>query len=135
MIPSTAQLTVEMSKVEWQDQEKKRWLKSRDKAYNYYKGRTEAYTRAYFSDTINASTPCPIDNITKRIIDRISLVYMKSPIREYSNETTPDFFYQKDHKMQRAERLCNLLEVILIKPTWRNDRIEYDIIRDWEALF
>ena len=135
MIPSTAQLAVEMSKVDWQDQDKKRWLKSRDKAYDYYKGRTEAYTKGYFSDSLNKQIPCPNINITKRVIDRISLVYMKAPLREYSNENTPDFFYQKDHKLQRAERLCNLLECILIKPTWRHDRIEYDIIRDWEPLF
>ena len=60
---------------------------------------------------------------------------MKAPLREYSNANTPDFFYQKDHKLQRAERLCNLLECILIKPTWRNERMEYDIIRDWEPVF
>jgi len=135
MIPSTAQLAVEMSRVAWQDQEKKRWLLSRDKAYGYYKGRTEAYTKGYFSDSLIKQIPCPNINITKRVIDRISLVYMKAPLREYSNENTPDFFYQKDHKLQRAERLCNLLECILIKPTWRNERIEYDIIRDWEPMF
>jgi hypothetical protein len=38
-------------------------------------------------------------------------------------------------KMQRAEKLCNLLEVILIKPTWRKEKIEYDIIRDWEVMY
>ena len=135
MIPSTAQLAVEMSKVAWQDQVKKRWMQSRDKAYDYYKGRTEAYTKGYFSDSIAKSVVCPNINITKRVIDRISLVYMKSPIREYSNEATPDYFYQKSLKMQRAERLCNLLECILLKPTWRNERIEYDIIRDWEPRF
>ena len=135
MIPSTAQLAVEMSKIEWQDAEKKRWMKDRDKAYDYYKGRTEIYTKGYFSDSLNKEIPCPNINITKRIIDRISLVYMKSPIREYSNETTVDYFYQKNHKMQRAEKLCNLLECILIKLTWRNERIEYDIIREWEPLF
>ena len=135
MIPSTAQLAVEMSRVAWQDQEKKRWLLSRDKAYDYYKGRTEAYTKGYFSDSLIKQISCPNINITKRVIDRISLVYMKAPLREYSNENTPDFFYQKDHKLQRAERLCNLLECILIKPTWRNERIEYDIIRDWEPMF
>ena len=96
MIPSSSQLLVEMSKVAWQDQEKKRWMQSRDKAYDYYKGRTEAYTKVYFSDSLNKQIPCPNINIVKRIIDRISLVYMKSPLREYSNETTPDFFYQKD---------------------------------------
>ena len=135
MIPSTAQLMVEMSKVAFQDQEKKRWMETRDRAYNYYKGRTEAYTKAYFSDSLNKQIPCPNINITKRVIDRISLVYMKAPLRDYSNENTPDFFYHKNLKMQRAEKLCNLLECILIKPTWRNDQIEYDLIRDWEPLF
>ena len=135
MIPSSSQLLVEQSKVAWQDAEKKRWMKSRDKAYNYYKGRTESYTKGFFSDSLNQQIPCPNINITKRIIDRISLVYMKPPLREYSNENTPDFFYQKDFKLQRAEKLCNLLECILLKPTWRNERIEYDIIKDWEPLF
>ena len=135
MIPSTAQLTVEMSKVAWQDAEKKNWLKSRNKAYNYYKGRTEPYTKEYFSNSLSSQIVCPNVNITKRIIDRISLVYMKPPVRVYSNENTPDFFYQKDYKMQRAERLCNLLECILIKPTWRNGKIEYEIIREWEWMY
>ena len=135
MIPSTAQLKVEMSKVSWQDQEKQRWMKTRDKAYDYYKGRTDTYTKGFFSTELVKKIPCPNINITKRIIDRISLVYMKAPLREYSNETTPDFFHQKNMKMQRLEKLCNLLECILIKPTWRNERIEYDIIRDWEPLF
>ena len=135
MIPSTAQLAVEMSRVAWQDQEKKRWMQSRDKAYDYYKGRTEAYTKQFFSDKIIKEVECANVNITKRVIDRISLVYMKAPIRDYSNENVIDFFYQKDFKMQRAERLCNLLECILLKPTWRNERIEYDIIRDWEPMF
>ena len=135
MIPSTAQLMVEQSKVAFQDQEKRRWMQSRDKAYDYYKGRTEAYTKGYFSEGIAKSIVCPNINITRRIIDRISLVYMKPPIREYSNENTPDYFYQKSFKLQRAEKLCNLLECILIKPTWRNERIEYDIIRDWEPRF
>ena len=135
MIPSTAQLSVEMSKVAFQDQEKRRWMQSRDKAYDYYKGRSETYTKGFFSDSLNSQIPCPNVNITKRIIDRISLVYMKAPLRENSNETTPDFFYHKDFKLQRAEKLCNLLECILLKPTWRNERIEYDIIRDWEPLF
>ena len=135
MIPSTAQLAVEMSRIDYQQGEKKLWMQSRDKAYDYYKGRTEPYTKGYFSDSLNKQIPCPNINITKRIIDRISLVYMKSPIREYSNENTIDFFHQKDFKMQRAERLCNLLECILIKPTWRNEHIEYDLIRDWEPLF
>ena len=135
MIPSTAQLTVEMSKVAWQDQEKKRWLKTRDKAYDYYKGRTEVYTRGYFSDSLISQIPTPNINIAKRVIDRISLVYMKPPIREYSMDYVHELLHQKDMKMQRAEKLTNLLEVILMKVCWRDGRIEYDIIRDWEPIF
>ena len=135
MIPSTAQLTVEMSKVAWQDQEKKRWLKTRDKAYDYYKGRTEVYTKNFFSDSLIKQIPTPNINLTKRVIDRISLVYMKPPIREYSADYVPDLLHQKDMKMQRAEKLTNLLEVILMKVCWRGNRIEYDIIRDWEPMF
>ena len=80
MIPSTAQLMVEMSKVAYQDASKKRWLQTREKAYNYYKGRTEAYTKGYFSDSLVNQIPCPNINITKRVIARISLVYMKPPV-------------------------------------------------------
>ena len=135
MIPSTSQLLVELSKIDWQDKEKRRWLAIRNQAYNFYKGRTEEYTKEFFSDSLIKQIPCPNINITKRVIDRISLVYMKPPIREYSNDFVVDFLYEKNFKMQRAEKLCNLLEFILIKPTWRNERIEYDIIRDWEPLF
>jgi len=135
MIPSTAQLMVEMSKVAYQDQEQKRWLETREKAYDYYKGRTEVYTKSYFSESLVSQIPCPNINITKRIIDRISLVYMNSPKRLYTNPDIVDMFHLKDHKMQRLEKLCNLLEVVLIKPTWRNDKIEYDIIRDWEVMY
>ena len=135
MIPTTGQLAVEMSKLEWQDQAKKRWMATRDKAYDYYKGRTEDYTKKFFSDNLRKQISCPNVNITRRIIDRISMVYMKPPLREYSNENTHDYFKMKDLKLQRAEKLCNLLEVILIKPTYRTDKIEYDIIRDWEPLF
>ena len=135
MIPTTAQLTVEISKLDWQAQEKSRWLKEREKAYNYYKGRTKPYTLKFFSTAQKKKVACPITRLTRRVIDRISLVYMNPPQREYSNEKIIDLFYNKDFKMQRAEKLCNLLEVILIKPTWRKGRIEYDILKDWEPLF
>ena len=65
MIPSTAQLSVEMSKVEWQDQDKRRWMQSRDKAYDYYKGRTEVYTKGYFSDSLNKKIVCPTNWLVK----------------------------------------------------------------------
>ena len=135
MIPTAGQLAVMMSKMDWQQKEKNRWMMEREEAYNYYKGRTEDYTKRFFTKELAKKIPTPNNNIAKRVIDRVSLVYMVPPIREYSNENTIDYFHEKDFKLQRAEKLCNLLEVILLKPTWRNERIEYDIIRDWEPLF
>lgn len=135
MIPNIGKLAVEQSKMDWQQKEKDLWNEKRTIAYNYYKGRTEAYTSKYFADTLLDKIPSSNVNMTRRIINRISLVYMQPPIRHYSIEDIPNLFHDKDNKLQRLERLTNLLEVMLIKPTWRNEQIEYDLIRDWEPLF
>ena len=135
MIPNVGKLLVQQSKFDAQQNAKNKWRKARLRARDFYSGQTMGYTSKYFSTSLLSKVPIANVNITKRIIDRISMVYMTNPIREYSNEATPDFFHHKDFKMQRAEKLCNLLEVILIKPTWREEKIEYDIIRDWEWMF
>jgi len=136
----TARQLIELSKIESQQQAKNKWKENRDKAYNFYKGRTAPYLKEYFktkdgSTPITDKLPIPKIELTKRIIDRISLVYMVPPIREYSNDNLKQYQRGKDFKMQRAEKLTNLLENILIKPTWRNDGIEYDLIRDFEPIF
>jgi len=142
----SSQKLVELSKIEWQQGQKNIWRSQREKAYNYYRGRTDGYLKAYYKvdkgTPIYDKIPIPTIELTKRVINRVSLVYMNPPIREYTNEkgdvvseTLQEFTKGKDHKLQRAERLTNLLEVILFKPTWRNDLIEYDIIRDWEPIF
>ena len=118
-----------------QQNEKNRWRKARLCARDFYSGRTMPYTKKYFSESTMSKVVCANVNITKRVIDRVSLVYMKPPNKEYSNENIVDFFFDKDFKMQRAERMTNLLEHTLLKPTWRNDRIEYDIIMDFEPIF
>tara|TARA_R100000664_G_C2759226_1_gene148772 strand:- start:6277 stop:7611 length:1335 start_codon:yes stop_codon:yes gene_type:complete len=136
MIPNNiGELLVRQSKYDAQQNEKNRWRKARMVARNFYDGRNEAYTRKYFSERLLNKVPISNVNITKRIIDRISLVYMKPPVREYSNENVPMMFEEKDFKMQRAERMTNLLEHILIKPTWRDGFIDYDIIMDFEPIF
>ena len=136
MIPNNiGELLVRQSKFDSQQNEKNNWRKARMIARHFYDGRNEPYTRNYFSDRLLNKVPISNVNITKRIIDRISLVYMKPPIREYSNENVPSMFEEKDFKMQRAERMTNLLEHILIKPTWRDGFIDYDIIMDFEPIF
>ena len=135
MIPNIGELLVRQSKFDAHQNEKNNWRKARMIARHFYDGRNEPYTRNYFSDRLLNKVPISNVNITKRIIDRISLVYMKPPIREYSNENVPSMFEEKDFKMQRAERMTNLLEHILIKPTWRDGFIDYDIIMDFEPIF
>ena len=139
MIPNIGELSVLMSKWDINQQRKNKWKNSRYKALDYYKGNTKEYVGDYFSDSTLSKVPIGNVNITKRIINRISLVYMQSPIRTYSNEDVTDYFNGKDHKLQRLERMTNLLDGVLIKPCWRikdgNECIEYDIIMDYEPLF
>ena len=135
MIPDIGKLLVQQSKYDAQQNAKNQWRKKRLIARDFYNGYTEQYTKKYFSNNLLSKIPVANVNITKRVIDRISLVYMKPPKREYSNENVSSILNKKDFKMQRAERMTNLLENILIKPTWRNGVLDYDIIMDFEPMF
>tara|TARA_R110002020_G_scaffold201582_1_gene404261 strand:+ start:275 stop:1624 length:1350 start_codon:yes stop_codon:yes gene_type:complete len=139
MIPSAGKLAVLMSKYDVKQKMKNKWKQDRYKALDYYKGDTISYTSNYFSDsTLNKVVTGNI-NITRRIIDRISLVYMTPPKRTYTRDDVTDFFMHKNLKLQRLERMCNLLDAVLLKPCWRmgdnGGHIEYDIITDYEPVF
>ena len=140
MIPNMAELAVLMSKFDVKQKQKNLWKQSRYEALDYYNGNTSEYVSEYFSaSTLNKVVTGNI-NITKRVIDRISLVYMTPPIRTYTNEDVTDFFVDKDLKLQRLERITNLLDAVLLKPCWRTKDdgygcIEYDIISDYEPIF
>ncbi len=139
MIRSARELVLN-AKYSAEQKRKDQWRGSRLDALEYYKGRSLPYTMDYFDTTLFQKVPAANINVTKRIIDRISLVYMKPPKRVYTNEQTPLLFHNKDFKLQRAEKMCNLLDAILIKPCMRfNDNnemhIEYDIIFDYEPIF
>jgi hypothetical protein len=135
MITSFAKQAIIKTKQDWNQMQKNAWKHERDIAFDYYKGRTHKITQSYFSKELIQKIPIANINVTKRIIDRISLVYMKPPKRIYSNDEVQIMLHDKDQKMQRAERLTNLLELILIKPCWRAGRIEYDLIIDFEPHF
>ena len=140
MIPNSGQLAVLMSKFDISQQRKNKWKDSRYKALDYYNGRTSEYVNNYFSTSILNKVVKGNINITKRIIDRISLVYMVAPKRLYSREDVTDYFIDKDTKLQRLERMTNLLDAVLLKPCWRTKEdgtgcIEYDVIMDYEPIF
>ena len=140
MILSGAKLAVLMSKWDAAQQRKNQWKDSRYTALDYYNGRTNEYINNYFSTSILNKVVKGNINITKRIIDRISLVYMVAPKRLYSREDVVDYFIDKDTKLQRLERMTNLLDAVLLKPCWRTKEdgtgcIEYDVIMDYEPIF
>ena len=140
MIPNIGELAVLMSRWDINQQRKNKWKQSRYMALDYYKGDTNEYTSEYFSQSTLDKVVTGNINITKRIIDRISLVYMTPPIRKYSREDITDYFVHKDLKLQRLERMTNLLDAVLLKPCWRIKEdgtgcIEYDIITDYEPIF
>ena len=133
MIPNITKDLLDRNMYDANQNEKKRWQQERLLAYNYYKGRTNPYTTKYFDKELMNKITVANVNLTKRIIDRVSMVYMKPPIRTYSNESFIDMIHHtKNEKLQKAERLTNLLEFILIKPTWRGEQVTYDLIRDFE---
>ena len=135
MIPNVKDLVNKQSQWNAQQQSKNKWRGRREQALDYYNGRTERYTEQYFSTGLSSKIPIANVNITKRIIDRISLVYMVAPKRQYSNPDIVDNFCEKDFKMQRLERMTNLLDSCLVKVTFRNGMLDYDIIHDFEPMF
>jgi hypothetical protein len=123
------------SRYDAQQQEKDEWLRCRLDALNFYRGRSREYITPFFSrETLAKVEPWSI-NITRRVIDRISLVYMISPERTATNEKYEEYLHQKSFFMQKAERMANLLELVLIHPCYRNGRVEYDLITDFEPTF
>ena len=135
MITKLSELLIKQSQWDFNQRKKNRWKIRRDDALNYYNGRTAPYTKEVFSTSLQRKIPIGNINITKRIIDRISMVYMVEPQRDYTKPEVLDFFVDKDFKMQRVERMTNLLDSVLIKPCWREGKIEYDIIHDFEPHF
>lgn len=126
------------SKFQWNQTQKNAWLEERQMALDYYNGETDNYTKKYFPD--DCDYPLGRINITKRIINRISLVNMVPPLRYTGSkkEKSNDYYNlikTKDFALQRLERLVNLLELVPVRIVWRNNQFEYDIILEFEPEF
>ena len=131
---------------------KTEWDAMRDKADDYGKGRTEQYTKLFMNTQAIKEVPIDNNNVTKRIIDRNSLVYSVEPLRTFFNdagkEQEPSTEYIeatkfKNETMHDSEKQTNLLRLIGIKPTLRKKTLkdvttnvfDYDILVDFELAF
>ena len=136
--PNLAAKAVAMARLDYQQKMKDMFKDERALALRYYKGRAEDDYESYITPDLRDQIPTPSNNMTKRIVDRTSLVYQGRPIRTLGDYDTTNYDkYTRgiDEKMQIAEKRTNLLHLIAIKETWRNDKIERDIILDFEPFF
>lgn len=140
VIPDLAKKITNAAYFDYRNQQKKAWLNERKAAVDYYNGMTEQYTGKYYPDGFAQKTPFANINITRRVIDRISLVYMIPPLRIIGKEKAPqsrydEFTSHQKTKMQRAEAMSNLLGMVPLRIVWRYGWVDYDIIYDFEPIF
>lgn len=114
-------------------------FKIRDELINYYQYQnTDQYIEDYFPTTIQHEIPLYTTNITKKIINRISMVYKDAPVRYYDNEVNEDinsFMSMKNYKLKQFERIHNLIGTMLIHVIWneKKERIDYRPILEFEV--
>ena len=142
----TPSSVVEANRIEFQQRVKNEWNEDRLECLNYYDGLTESITRDRFSKGSLTQVPVANNNITRRVIDRVSLVYMVPPIRTLTSATDEPHTLQdeyarltavKDLKLQRAEKYTNLLRVVAVLVSWdaRDLRFNYQVLTDFEPEF
>jgi len=118
------------------------------KRLDFYHGIQEQYlkediTKNYkHPDRLNLQLE--YDNITKFLTKELAAVYNEAPIRKVEEGTEQDqeiFDHiwdrsQIDLMMQEANRMTKLCKTVIIKVSWRDETIQYDIITPnlFEAL-
>ena len=114
-------------------------FKLRNKLVDYYQYQnTEQYINGYFGGSLQKEIPLYTTNITKKIINRISMVYKDNPVRMYNNEQNDDIeslMMKKNYKLKNFERVHNLVGTMLIHVLWSEaeERLEYRPILEYEV--
>jgi len=74
-------------------------------------------------------------SIVKKVINNLAQVYREPPTRTLDGSERDQQLYAEileqssfDVKMKQAQRYTKLLKTILIRPVWRNDKIDLDIL-------
>ena len=132
IVYSTAKDIIEESirQLKWENQSA--LLELRDEALDYYTyNNTGKYIDQYFSGTLQQEIPIYNVNLTKKLINRISLVYKDAPIRDVENDLYYNLTQDKDWKMKSFERVHNLLGTIAIHVCWEEDNFVYHPIMNF----
>jgi hypothetical protein len=116
-----------------------RMFNHRTKLVDYYQYQnTEQYINDYFGGTLQQEIPLYTTNITKKIVNRISMVYKDNPVRMYDSEVNEDInslMFRKDYKLNTMERIHNLVGTMLVHVFWNEseEKIEYRPVLDYEV--
>ena len=111
----------------------------RTKLIDYYQyANTEQYIDDYFAGSLQKEIPLYTTNITKKIINRISMVYKDAPVRTFNNEINEDIesiFHQKNYKLKQLERIHNLVGTMLVHVHWNEEleAIEYRPVIEYQV--
>tara|TARA_Y100001938_G_scaffold58720_1_gene82170 strand:- start:1957 stop:3276 length:1320 start_codon:yes stop_codon:yes gene_type:complete len=135
IVYSTARDVIEESikKLKWDNQSA--ILDLRDEALDYYTfNNTAKYIDQYFAGTLQQEIPIYNVNLTKKLINRISLVYKDAPIRDVENDSYYELTQDKDWKMKSFERVHNLLGTIAIHTCWEDGRFVYHPIMNFVPI-
>ena len=110
--------------------------KNKNMCIDYYQyANTERYIGKYFSGSLQAEIPLYTVNMTRRLIDRISLVYKDRPERTIEDERYFDIASDKDYSLKKVERIHNLLGTVALQVIWKDDKFLYVPRFTFEPVF
>ena len=74
---------------------------NQDMCIDYYQyNNTKSYIEKYFSGTLQEEIPLYCVNMTKRLIDRISLVYKNTPTRQIEDEVYQELIIDNNEEFK-----------------------------------
>lgn len=113
---------------------------SMKKRLDYYYGKQLTYLDELIKDQFKFPDRLKLQkeflNITEMIVNELAVLYSMPPKRELQNESEEmNKFYSDlihegslDQVMAMANRLTKLCKTILVRPVWRDEKIEFDIL-------
>ena len=97
--------------------------KQQDMCIDYYQfNNTKRYIGKFFSGTLQDEIPLYAVNMTKRLIDRISLVYKNAPERLVEDNRYSDYVEDKNFTLKKIERIHNLIGTVALQVVYQEDK-------------